>query len=169
MPNYQENTVEHIAQSPQFRAQVREEYHNKCAAALVDKEIYSLVEALEDFTDYWTLGITMRKMPLHGAYIPVRTNIMTRPKFRNYDLDDELGKEHSYLTKDNHNIQPGFTEASTVRPVGMKPKLRHSDIMEAETDRSIFTDLRIKPTSKPIKRLAKKKHDKWRIVARYVP
>ena len=38
---------------------------------------------MELFTDYWTYGRSLASMPTHNVYVPVTTNIMPRPRFRN--------------------------------------------------------------------------------------
>ena len=52
----------------------------------------------------------MKSMPQHNIYIPVSNTIMPRPKFRDYDKEDEEGKDFTYRTPNMHTVQPGITD-----------------------------------------------------------
>lgn len=58
---------------------------------LLERDWYKLVDALEEFTDFWNYGRDMFKQPLYNSYVPARTTIMNRPK-----LNDDKNDDTSY-------------------------------------------------------------------------
>lgn len=91
---------------------------------MLEKEWFKKVDAFEEFTDYWAFGRGIKSFPTRGVYYPVRSNIMLRPKFRNYDKEDMSGKTFSLLTKDNHTVSPAFEEHSSLTAEGFKPPIQ---------------------------------------------
>ena len=56
---------------------------------MVDKQIFTLVDALEETMDLWHFGKHYFEWPTHNLYIPVQTTLMMKPKF--ISSEDELG------------------------------------------------------------------------------
>lgn len=80
---------------------------------------------MEMFTDYWTYGRSLAHMPSHNVYVPVTTNIMPRPKFRDYSKNDQNANDFTF--RDRNSMAPDyFTSkmASTLKPHPFSPKLR---------------------------------------------
>ena len=65
--------------------------------------------------DFFNYGRCPKFIPRHNMYMPVQHTIMPRPKFRDYNKEDETGKDFTYRTKDRH------TPASTELPSTLKP------------------------------------------------
>ena len=104
------------------------DYQEKVQACLLKKRWFSKVEALENYTDFWTFGRGIKSMNKRGGYMPVRTNIMPRPKFkRNDNKEDEIGQRFGLRTKDLHTVSPFMEEHSTLKPVAMQPKVQSRD------------------------------------------
>jgi hypothetical protein len=51
--------------------------------------LFTLVECLEETMDLWSYGRNLFEVPTHNVYIPVKTTLMSRPKF--IETEDELG------------------------------------------------------------------------------
>jgi len=61
-------------------------------SALVSKDVYKLVDALEETIDFWRIDGDIFRMPVTNTYIPVRNTIMKKPNLLDQDLEsDELG------------------------------------------------------------------------------
>jgi hypothetical protein len=76
---------------------VQEEYSSRVYTNLLEKKYFTKVEALEMFTNLWSLGIWPKMIPRHNTYNPA-TSVLNIPKFaahENEDLD--------YRTKDVHS------------------------------------------------------------------
>lgn len=93
-------------------------YHNETQSCLTQRTWFTKVQALEQFTDLTTMGKGVAYRPTHTEYIPMQHNIMPRPKFRDYDKEDETGADFTYRTKEKHAVDAASTPASTVRPDG---------------------------------------------------
>ena len=92
------DTVEEFVVSDLFIKDCRQRYSEKVQTALLEKETYKVVEALEETMDFWRVGRHMFHMPIHNVYIPVKNTIMKKPNLLNQDLEsDELGyRYHNY-------------------------------------------------------------------------
>jgi len=55
---------------------------------LLNKQWFKKVDALEEFTNYWSYGRGLGSMPSHNIYVPVAQTIMPRPKFSDYSKED---------------------------------------------------------------------------------
>jgi hypothetical protein len=95
---------------------------------LIEKKWFKKVDAMELFTDYWTYGKNLGSMPTHNVYVPVTTNIMPRPRFRDYSKNDQNANDHTFRTRES--VAPNFftsTIASTLKPAPFSPKLKTDD------------------------------------------
>lgn len=57
----------------------------------MNKKWFTKVEALEKFMDFFNYGRGPKFIPKHNMYMPVQHTIMPRPKFRDYNKEDETG------------------------------------------------------------------------------
>ena len=71
--------VETFVQSEHFMDECRKLYSERVQGALLEKDVYKFVDALEETIDFWRVDGDMFKMPLENTYIPVRNTIMKKP------------------------------------------------------------------------------------------
>ena len=74
-----------------FDAKVREHYAVKVQQALLNKSHFTLVEALEETMDSWSVGRNMFTIPNYNTYIPVKNTIMKKPSMNGEFAKDEMG------------------------------------------------------------------------------
>ena len=117
-----------IAEDPSFRTRAEALYAEKVRSHLMRKEWFARVDALEMFTNYWSYGRNLGSMPTHNIYVPVRHTILPRPKFRDYDVDDQEGKAFTYRTHDEHTPQVARHPPNTLKPVAFTPQLPSSKV-----------------------------------------
>ena len=83
---------------------------------------------MELFTDYWTYGRSLASMPTHNVYVPVTTNIMPRPRFRDYSKNDQNANDFTF--RDRDSMAPDYFTTkmtSTLKPHPFSPKLKPDD------------------------------------------
>jgi hypothetical protein len=116
-----ELTPEYLVDTEGFLERAKSTYSEKVHAKLLKKEWFKKVDALEMFTDYWSMGRGMNCMPLHNIYIPVTHTIMPKPKMRHYDSADQIGEEFAYRTKEMHTHARARKEHETLKPSPFSP------------------------------------------------
>ena len=63
-----------------FVGECRKMFAERVQAKLVEKEMYKLVDCLEETIDFWHVDESdLFRMPLYNTYIPVRNTIMKKP------------------------------------------------------------------------------------------
>lgn len=62
-----------------FVKECRQHYARAVHEGLANKEVYKLVDALEDTMDFWNYGKHISDIPIANSYIPVRNTIMKKP------------------------------------------------------------------------------------------
>lgn len=91
--------------------------------------------------------------------MPVRHNILPRPKMRDYNKEDQEGLDLTYRTSDLHTVQPGRIMPDTMRPVPFSPALH-----DKEQDRSRYAHTYYEDPMKRFRksrRLSKTKRQSW--------
>ena len=78
-------------------------YQGEVHSKLINREWFKKVDALEQFTDYWSFGRGMNSMPSHNIYVPVSHTIMPRPKLFDTSKDDQSGAAFSMKSSTNHS------------------------------------------------------------------
>jgi hypothetical protein len=68
-----------------------DEYQKRVKHALLDRQWFKFVDALEEFTDTYYFGRNTVSVPKYDVYVPPRQHIMKRP-----DLGDHRNDEASY-------------------------------------------------------------------------
>jgi hypothetical protein len=106
-----------FANSHDFDELCRKDYVQKVQAALLEKKVFTLVEALEENMDVWNLGRNMWDVPVHNTYVPVRHTIMPKPDLQDTKRDDLAFR---FNERDNDRQQ---TE-QRVNPVGQLNPLK---------------------------------------------
>jgi len=92
------------AESPEFTEWCEQQYAGRVHDALLEKEWFTKVEALELFTNFWSFGRGISSIPETNVYIPVRQTILPRPKFRDMQDEDQEGKQFTYRTRESHTV-----------------------------------------------------------------
>lgn len=87
------------------------------------KEWFKKVDALEIFADYWSYGRGITSMPTHNIYVPVSNTIMPRPKFRDYNKEDQTGEDFTYRTRDSHTPSVAKSKPNTLKPSPFSPPI----------------------------------------------
>ena len=88
--------MEEFIKSDAFVDEAKKQYVGHVQQALVDKEHFKLVDALEMTLDFWNYGQNLMHYPTANTYIPVRNTIMKKPNLLNEDdIDDELGYQYN--------------------------------------------------------------------------
>ena len=108
------------------------------------------------FTNYWSYGRGLHTMPKHNIYVPVQTNIMPRPQFRNYEKEDQVGTDFTYRNKDS--VAPNVFKGKltdTLKPHPFSPALQTD-----ENELSKYNHLVISPPYKKYKRIRRLSKDK---------
>lgn len=62
----------------------------KVQSYLLEKKVFTLVEALEENMDMHNLGRNIWDVPVHNTYVPVRHTIMPKPDLQDNKSDDLL-------------------------------------------------------------------------------
>ena len=88
---------------------------------LIEKKWFTKVEAFEQFTNLWSFGRGASQMPMHNVYVPVNQTIMPRPKFRDYNKEDQEGKDFTYRAVNKHSVQPGILPQESLKPSPFSP------------------------------------------------
>ena len=84
----------------------------------MDKEVYKLVDALEETIDFWRVDGDMFRMPLENTYIPVRNTIMKKPNLLDQDLEtDELGYRYNDYENDKTMTRRRFHPLEQLNPL----------------------------------------------------
>ena len=66
----------------------------------MNKTWFKKVDALELFSNFWSYGRGVSSITEQPMYVPVRHNILPRPKTRDYNKEDQEGLDLSYRTKE---------------------------------------------------------------------
>lgn len=75
-------------------------YSEKVQTALVSKQNFTFVEALEETMDFWRVGHYRWHNTMANTYIPVRNTIMKKPNLLDEDMEsDQFG--YRYTDYDN--------------------------------------------------------------------
>ena len=69
---------------------MRKQYNIKTQTYLLDRRWYTLVDCLEDVTDFWTYGRDFATMPTYNVYVPTKEHLLPKPNLVE-DNDDESG------------------------------------------------------------------------------
>jgi len=111
---------ERVVRTREFKDYIFENYSGKVNEALLAKRWFTKVEALEMFTNLWTLPKKKANMPTHNIYVPTHNTLMPIPKFRDYDKEDQVGNDFTYRTRDEHTpsvmTQPNTLKAHPLSP-----------------------------------------------------
>lgn len=75
--------------SQEFEKGAQQKFREMKYQKMTAKEIYKLVDCLEDTMDLWSYGHNTADIPLHNLFIPTKTTLMTKPKL--VEAEDELG------------------------------------------------------------------------------
>ena len=67
---------------------------------------------------------------MHNIYVPVSSTIMPRPKFRDFNKEDQEGKDFTYRNVDQHSVQPGITRQESLKPSPFSPALPSRDLTQ---------------------------------------
>ena len=117
---------ENVIETATYKQDALDQYHTEVQRALINKELFKKVDALEYFGDHMDYGRGPKFAPKHNAYTPAPT-IMPIPKFVNYDKEDYLGEDFTYRTRGNHTPSP-MIQPSTLKPTPYEPMLpEHED------------------------------------------
>ena len=122
-----ERRPEAIIETEEFYQETKNIYAENVHEKLLAKEWFKKVDAFEMFTNYWSYGRGLHAMPTHNIYVPVTQNIMPRPKFRDYDKEDQLGEDFTYRNKDEHTHARAKVAPSTLKPSPFSPPLQSID------------------------------------------
>lgn len=95
-----ERKPEYIVETEEFQEETKKIYAENVHSKLLAKEWFKKVDAFEMFTNYWSYGRGLHAMPTHNIYVPVTHNIMPKPKFRDYDKEDQVGEDFTYRTRE---------------------------------------------------------------------
>lgn len=109
-----------MVETQEFYDLVKEEYDSRVYTNLLQKKYFTKVEALEIFTNFWSVGRTIRHYPKHNFFNPVAT-ILQRPKFRDYRNEDTVGSDFDFRTHEEKTPQSAVVPASTLRPEPFQP------------------------------------------------
>ncbi len=132
-----ELSPEAIVESQHFHDTHMEEYAAMVHERLRNKEWFKKVDALENFTDLWSVGRGPSYWkPVHD-YLPVRGTILPRPKFNNTRDDDKVGFEFTHRTHDSHTPNIGIIPPSTLKPHNPANFKGTQGLEEARTDMHI--------------------------------
>jgi hypothetical protein len=82
---------------------------------LLDREWFSLVEALEEVSNFWSFGRNFHTMPSYNTYMPTKTHLLNKPDMLDGENDD-LG----YQFNMNRLSPTGYL--NTLRGYKMLPK-----------------------------------------------
>ena len=127
-----ERRPEAIIETEEFYQETKNIYAENVHEKLLAKEWFKKVDAFEMFTNYWSYGRGLHAMPTHNIYVPVTQNIMPRPKFRDYDKEDQLGEDFTYRNKDEHTHARAKVAPSTLKPSPFSPPLQSIDFMRSD-------------------------------------
>ena len=120
--DYEKRAPEHIIQKDEFKKYCQNNYENQVQTRLLNKQWFKKVDALEEFTNYWSYGRGLGSMPSHNIYVPVAQTIMPRPKFSDYSKEDQEGKDFTFRTRDSHTPSV-MTQPSSLAPSPFSPSL----------------------------------------------
>lgn len=89
-PNKKERkNFKQFLKSELFEKGAKQKFNEMQYSMMTRRKIFKLVDCLEETMDLWSYGRNFKEMPVHNAYIPVKTTLMAKPKFD--DTDDEFG------------------------------------------------------------------------------
>lgn len=71
-------------------------------------------------------------MPMHNIYVPVLQTIMPKPKFRDYNKEDQIGEDFTYRTRESHTHVRAKIAPSTIKPSPFSPPLQHNANAKSE-------------------------------------
>jgi len=111
---------ERVVRTRAFKDFVFESYSGKVNQALLEKRWFTKVEALEIFTNLWTLPKKNANMPTHNIYVPTANTLMPIPKFRDYNKEDQVGNDFTYRTRDSHTPSV-FSQPNTLKAHPLSP------------------------------------------------
>ena len=81
---------------------------------MINKQIFTLVECLEEAIDLWHFGRNTFEMPVHNLFIPTKTTLMMKPKF--VQSEDELGWR-LIDRNDKHKTTPRINPTGPLNPL----------------------------------------------------
>ena len=112
-------------------------------ANLTERKLFTLVDCLEETMDLWSYGRNIFEVPTHNVYIPVKTTLMSRPKF--IETEDELGVR-LINRNDKSTTTPRINPLAPLSPLkGIKltPRVRAKTYEQHERpDHKIWNNLR---------------------------
>ena len=100
----------------------------------MEKKYFTKVEALEEFTNLWSLGFWPKYVPQHNTH---KYNLTPRPKFKNYMDNDTVGDEFNLRDSENHAHSP-LNNANTLKPEDFHPPVKTKEEARAELYESIY-------------------------------
>jgi hypothetical protein len=86
----------------------------------MNKQHFTKVEALEEFTNLWSIGFYPKFLPMQNAHRHFTT---PRPKFRNYTDNDTVGSDFSLRDHETHTSSP-LMPATTLKPEDFHPPVK---------------------------------------------
>ena len=99
----------------EFNDECKDIYARYVQEALLGKEVYTLVECLEQCMDWGGIGRDPYHFPIHNAYVPVRHTLMPLPDLSN--KDDEMGYRYRNVADKTKPTEP-------INPVGQLSPLK---------------------------------------------
>ena len=122
-----ERKPEYIVETEEFNEETKKIYAENVHSKLLAKEWFKKVDAFEMFTNYWSYGRGLHAMPTHNIYVPVTHNIMPKPKFRDYDKEDQVGEDFTYRTREQHTHARAKVAPNSLKPSPFSPPLPSGD------------------------------------------
>lgn len=96
--------------------QAKQMYTDRVQGFLINKEVYTLVECLEETVDFGQLGVDARETPIANTYIPVENTIMKKPDLtRGADMD--FGIQYYDYDKNRDLTKQKFGPLDTLNPL----------------------------------------------------
>jgi len=81
-------------------------------------------------------------MPTHNIYVPVTQTIMPKPRFRDYNKEDQIGEDFTYRTRESHTHNRAKVAPSTLKPSPFSPPLQSDANARSELAYSKYEDPR---------------------------
>lgn len=82
-------SMDEFLRSEVFEKAAKQRFMEVQYANLTERKLFTLVDCLEETMDLWSYGRNIFEVPTHNVYIPVKTTLMSKPKF--IETEDELG------------------------------------------------------------------------------
>lgn len=120
-----------------FEKAAKQRYMEEQYARLVERKLFTMVDCLEETMDLWSYGRNLFEIPTHNVYIPVKTTLMSRPKF--IETEDELGVR-LINRNDKSTTTPRINPLAPLNPlkgIKMSPRARNksNDQIEKKDDK----------------------------------